>query len=309
MAMRAAVLLLIGLSGAAPAGAPDRVRVDVHASGDSDDARQQAYAVNLLRPMPFGGAQAQWGIGAGYRHLDDPIGRESFTRARGQLAFAPAAHTQVDARVEALDGDDWSPTIGGISLRQRLSSRWSGEVSAERELVDTVTAVRARNLVTTWAGSVDYEASTAWTIVAAANTQDLRDGNARNARLLRVVYAPPQTAWNLQLRMRRIDSDFRGQGYFSPPRLEDALFTGNYHRPLSGDRYLLSLRAGAGAQRIDRGDDEALYLAEVRGRGWFNDHYGFEARATCSNSGGFNTGPAGDGYRYCEALLSLIAAW
>lgn len=305
----ATVLLLCGWVGAALAGAPDRARLDLQTSEDSDRAHQQAYLAELLGPLPFGGAQAQWAVGGGYRLIDDAVGREAFTRARASVALEPSEHTRLQARTELLDGDDWSPVLGGASLGRRFSSHWSGEVSVDRELVDTVTAVRARNLVTTWAGSLDYAWSPSWTIVVAANVQDLRDSNERHGRSLRLVWAPPQAEWNLQLRLRRIDSEFRGAGYFSPRRLEDALFTGIVHRPLAGDRYLLSLRAGAGAQRIDRGDDEALYLAEVRGRGWFTDHYGFEARATCSNSGGFNTGPAGDGYRYCEALLSLIAAW
>jgi hypothetical protein len=304
-----AVLLLAGLSGLAQAGAPDRVRLDVHASGDSDDARQQAYAATVLGPLPFGGEAAQWGLGAGYRHLDDPVGSEAFTRARGYAAFAPATSTRVEARAEALYGDGWSPLIGGVNLRQQLAPRWSGEVAFDRELVDTVTAVRARNLVSTWAGSLDYLLAPAWTVAVGANIQDLKDGNERDGRSLRLVWAPPEADWNLQLRLRRIDSAFRGVGYFSPRRLEDGLLTGTIHRPIASDRYLLSLRLGAGAQRIDSGDEEALYLAELRGRGWFDDHFGFEARASCTNSGGFNTGPAGDGYRYCEALLSLIAAW
>jgi hypothetical protein len=310
MPMRTATLLLLcGWAGSVLAGAPDRVRLDLQLSEDSDRARQQAYAADLLGPLPFGGEQAQWAIGGGYRHLDDTIGRESFRRARAHASFAPTEQTRVQTRAELLDGDEWSPIIGSASLGQRFSSRWSGEVSAERELVDTVTAVRARNLVTTWAGSVDYAPTPAWTVVVGATVQDLRDANERHGRSLRLVYAPAQADWNLQLRLRRIDSAFRGDGYFSPERLEDALFTGAYHLPVAGDRFLLTLRAGAGLQRIDRGGDEALYLAELRGRGWFTAHYGFEARAGCSNTGGFNAGPAGDGYRFCEGVLSLIAAW
>lgn len=309
MPMRAALLLLCVGAGAAVAGTPDRARIELLVSEDSDRARQQAYAADLLGALPFGGAQAQWSVGGGYRRLDDPTGRESFARARGSVALAPAEHTRLQARAELLDGSDWSPVLGGASLGQRFSSRWAGELSADRELVDTVTAIRARNLVTTWAGSLDYMLSPSWTVIAAANTQDLRDGNERDGRSLRIAWAPPQTDWNLQLRLRRIDSAFRGDGYFSPRRLQDALFTGAYHYPVADERYLLSLRAGAGAQRIDRNDSETLYLAELRGRGWFSEQYGFEARATCSNSGGFNADPAGNGYRYCEAVLSLIADW
>jgi hypothetical protein len=305
----ATMLLLCAWVGVALGGAPDRARLELQGSEDSDDARQQAYLAELLGPLPFGGTQAQWGLGGGYRLIDDPVGREAFTRARGFAALEPAEHTRLQARTELLDGDDWSPVLGGASLGQRFSSSWAGEISVDRELVDTVTAVRERNLVTTWAGSLDYAWSPSWTVVVGANTQDLRDGNERHGRSLRLAWAPPQADWNLQLRLRRIDSAFRGNGYFSPRRLEDALLTGTWHQPLAGDRYLLTLRAGAGLQRIDRGDDEALYLAELRGRGWFSPHYGFEARASCSNTGGFNAGPAGDGYRYCDAVVSLIAAW
>jgi hypothetical protein len=308
--MRAACLLLLcGWAGAALAGAPDRLRIELQASEDSDRARQHAYFAELLGPLPAAGTQAQWGIGGGYRLIDDPAGRESFARARGSVALEPATHTRLHARAELLDGAHWSPLLGGARIGQRFSSRWSGELAVDRELVDTVTAVRARNLVTTWAGSLDYLLSPAWTLIAGANTQDLRDGNERHGRSLRIAWAPPQADWNLQLRLRRIDSMFRGDGYFSPRRLEDALLTGTGHRPFAGERYLLTLRAGAGAQRIDGGRSDALYLAELRGRGWFTDHYGFEARAGCSNTGGFNAGPAGDGYRYCEGVLSLIAAW
>ncbi len=310
MPMRAiTVLLLTGWAGIAGAGAPDRARLDLQVTGDSDGARQQAYAANALGPLPFGGAQSQWGVGGGYRLIDDSAGHESFTRARGSIEFAPAAPTKVRAYGELLGGDDWSPVIGGASVSQRFSSRWSAEVSADRELVDTVIAVRARNLVTTLAASADYAISPSWTVIVGANTQDLRDGNNRLGRILRFAFAPPEADWNLQLRLRRIDSAFRGQGYFSPQRLEDALLTGTYYQPFAGDRYLMSVRVGGGLQRVDSGGDEPLYVAEAGARGWFTDQYGFEARAGCSNTGGFNADAAGGGYRFCEGVLSLIAVW
>ncbi|MBI2383937.1 MAG: hypothetical protein HYV18_07700 [Gammaproteobacteria bacterium] len=277
---------------------------------DSDALRQRTLYAGFQRRLPLPGRPSFAALRAGYREIESPQGRERFNALRLDLRAEPTSATSLSVRLSPLFGPGWSPALAATSLSWRPARRWYLEASTERELVDTVAAIRERNLVDTAALSADYRLFEPLTVVAAGFRQSLRDGNERTGRVGKLILSPPQADWfNLQLRTRRVDSDFRGTGYFSPRRLEEYdLLIGVAGAPLS-DRWSLGLTAGGGRQRIDGDVSNAIFSAELKARGWFSDHYGLEARAGCANTGRLAAQPAEDGYRHCSANLNLIGSW
>lgn len=136
------------------------------------------------------------------------------------------------------------------------------------------------------------------------------DGNARIGGLVRLIYTPEAIpGLNFQLRARRVVSDFPGVGYFAPERLNEGTLLAQYRITLPGDQWTLTGTAGGGLQKVNSQDSTQTYQADLRVHGWFTEHFGVEGKAGCTNSGGFNTSAAGNGYRYCFGQATLIGSW
>jgi hypothetical protein len=302
--LAAALLLATGTSWASDM----RVFAEGLYSSDSDDQVQRIYATGLRQALPS--VAASWAAAIGHRELSAPEGRENFefVRLDGKIDLWKGASLVTQA--SQLNGGGWSPALGSAALHWKPAERWYVEASGERELVDTVAAIRQRVRVDTAALSADWTPVPSLTLVAGVARSDFSDGNDRRARTLRVVYSPPSLPWfNTQLRLKRADSDATGIGYFNPKRLEEYEFLVRVAGAPFGDRWNLSLLAGAGQQRVDGGARSAIYSIDARARGWFTDHYGMEARAACTNTGGFGASPADEGYRNCLVSATLIVAW
>lgn len=298
--------LLAATAQAAPAG--DRLVLDNRYSEDSDGLRQQAYYAGAEKALPALGKDAATGVRAGYWQLEGQGDRVEFTGLRVDHRQALGA-LDIELGVHQLFGDGWSPTLGRAELRY-AAAPVTLSAGVDRELVDTVVAARRETTLDAWHGVVDYAATPEWTLVGGALLQDFSDGNARRGGLFKLVYAPAALeGFNTQLRLRRLDGDRRGVGYFSPDRFEEGLVLLQYGHALPGGRFVLTGLAGAGEQRVDARDSNGVFQAELRLRGWFTDALGLEGRGGCSNTGELVTGPAGNGYRYCYALLTLMRPW
>ncbi len=285
--------------------ADSRVFTDAQYSSDSDDQVQRIFSAGFRQDLP----SLKWETALGRRELSAPAGRESFDFARLGATVPLAKDAALVTRANWLHGGDWSPTLGSAAVHWKPAARWYVETSVERDLVDTVVAVRERVRFDTAALSVDWTPVPEVTLVAALSRSVFSDRNDRNARVVRVIYSPAPLPWiNAQLRLKRADSEAVGIGYFNPRRLEEYEFLMRVAGAPFGDRWSLSLLAGAGRQRIDQGSRSTIYSIDARARGWFTDHYGMEARAACTNAGSLS-GAAADGYRYCLASANLIAAW
>ena len=307
MVRRAGAAILLLWAGAAGA-ADSRVFGEAQYSSDSDDQVQRIFASGYRRALPS--VQASWAAAVGRRELSAPAGRENFAFARldGKIELGSGASLVTQARY--LSGGAWSPTLGSAAVNWKPADRWYVEASVERDLVDTVVAIRNRVRFDTAAVSADWTLVPSLTLVAGASRSAFSDGNDRRARTLRLILSPAALPWfNAQLRARRADSDATGIGYFNPRRLEEYEFLVRVAGAPFGDRWNVSLRVGAGNQRVDRGSRSAIYSVDARARGWFTDDYGMEARAACTNTGGLSAAPADEGYRNCLASVSLIAAW
>lgn len=305
--MRRLIALLCALCAAGSAGAA-RVAVDQLYVNDSDGMWQYrllAGSEHRLDTLLAGGSA---GFRAGRWRIDDRAGREDFDMLRLYYDSGETRAWRARAGLAQLSGEG-SPTLADILLNWS-GGRWYVEGGAQRELIDTVTAIRLHTLVDTWSVSADYRIAPEWTAVGALYTQSITDGNRRLGQVARLVYSPARfEGLTLQGRVRHVSSDFNGLGYFSPDRLLESMVLIGYRRPLFGDDWIGGAQIGAGRQEIDRAIDNGLYLAELSLRGWFTERIGVDGRAGCSSAGGSATGQGDSGYRYCSVNFSLIGAW
>lgn len=314
--MRPSVLLTAVLLGGAATAQAEQARwvnenLFVH---DSDDADQQAHYVGAVLHPAFADKPDKLGFWYGRWLFDDPVGSEHFDVYRLTYESGLSAQTTLGARLLKLDGDGWSPWLGGIMLTHAPNDRWRFEGSIDRELIDSVPGIRQELTSDNFTLSADWRFAPQWTLVGALLHQSVDDGNDRNGGVLRLIYELPQIeGLTLQTRSRILRSDFDGVGYFSPPRLEEHLLLAGYSTAFLEDRWVFSAVAGPGRQRFE--DDfgnttrNDLHWVELKLRGWFNDHYGLESRGFCSNSGGPNTGAPDNDYRYCSVQFSLLYSW
>lgn len=286
-----------------------RVFAETQQSGDSDDSRQQTYYAGYRGLTHGPGAEnLTWEFAAGSRLLEAPIGTESFACLRTALK-GKRNGVQGELRLNPLFGEGWTPMLGALLLSGD-TGKWHFEGAIERDLVDTVIAVRSRNLVQTYSLSADRQLTSELTLTGLLLKQNLADGNDRLGGLLRLAYSPQALeGFSTQLRARRVDGDFRGVGYFSPLRLEEYTVLFRYSRPLWQERLRLTGQFSGGAQRVDDTDTNPIYSAELRLRGFFTEHLGLESLMGLANTGGLDAS-AGDGdYRYVYGNLNLIYAW
>lgn len=298
--------LLAVMAQAAPAG--DRFVLDSAGSEDSDGLRQHSLYAGAVRALPALGAAADVGIRAGYWQLEGAGDRVEFTALRvdHRRSLGPVV---VDAGLHPLFGRDWSPLLAHLNASIELAPV-TVAAGVDRELVDTVIAARREITLDTWHLVADYAAGAEWTLVGGGLLQDFSDGNQRRGGLFKLIYSPARVeGLSAQLRLRRLDGERRGIGYFSPDRFEEGLLLLQYGHALPGDRFVLTGQAGGGQQRVDGRDDNPVFVAELRARGWFTDTLGLEGRTGCSNTGELVTGPAASGYRYCHVHLRLMRPW
>lgn len=306
-AYRIILALLASVASAVAAAAPhDREVAEGSVSADSDGLRERTADAGYIKALPSISEQAMAAVRAGYWLLDSPNDRIEFGTLRLDHA-SRLGPVDVTLQGQQLGSSDWSPTLGSASLAYHAMPRLTLDAGAEAGIVDTVIAARRHTLVNSANGFLEYQPLDSVTLVGGVVQQWFSDGNHRFGRIAKLVYAPSWLeGFNVQLRARRIDSQFSGIGYFSPPKLEEAIGLLQYGHALPGGRFVLTGVAGGGEQRVDGGSATSLYQGELRLRGWFSDQIGIEAKAGCTNTGGLEVQAATGGYRYCYSSLSLI---
>ncbi len=287
-----------------------RVFSAIKFTDDSDNQSQSDVAVGYQATQPRFGTDGYWATSVGHRRLWSADESESFDylRLQGRGSLSPDAG--LFTRLDLNRGADWSPVLGALAVDWNPTGLWRLEASAERDLVDTVVAVRNRTRMDTGTVAVDLALHPAVTVVAAVGHSSFNDGNDRLHRIARVIWSPAQWQWvNLQLRAKRADSDASGIGYFNPRRLEEYEAQIRLAGSPFGDRWVVSLLAGAGQQRINAGDPSSIYSLESRVRGWFSDNYGVEGHAACGNVGSLSEAASEDDYRMCQLGIHFIVSW
>jgi len=287
-----------------------RLLLESSLSHDTDGQQESEQYAGYVAALPSLGKGSTVGLRAGYLELSDSANRAGFAALRLDHERNLDQRLKYALRFKQLAGGDWSPTLGGAGIAYDANPRWHFEGSADTDIIDTVAAANRHLRVATYNLAADNHFDQSWTVVAGVLRQNITDGNARTGGLLKIIFAPPRLdGFNVQMRVRRVASDFAGVGYFAPERLTEALLLFQYGVPLPGDKWTLTALAGGGAQRVNDQDSARIYRMELRLRGWFSEHIGLEGQAGCSNTGGFNTSSAGGGYRYCFGHLGLIGSW
>ncbi len=235
--------------------------------------------------------------------------KERFDVARAALRCKTPKVWSFDARLEQLQGDDWDPLLGAANVSARPHPDWYLELFEERELVDTVRAIRERVKVDTYGLSADYSLTPSLVLVGALLAQDFSDGNRREGGIVRLVYYPEKPEWlHLQLKGRILDASRPSDTYFSPERLQEYFLLAGIATPFADDDWIVRLLAGPGLQIIEPFDaakeEKEAYLAELQLRGWFTDHLTLESNAGCSTAI-----TSSDTYAYCFANLHFGYAW
>lgn len=287
-----------------------RVFTEAEQSDDSDHQSQSKVALGYQATLPKLGSDAFWATRIGHRRLTSPTGGESFEYLGFEGQRPLTGNAGLRGSLDLNRGSNWSPVLGSLSANWLPAKAWRFEATAERDMVDTVLAVRDQTRFDTGSLSVDWNLTSTVTAVAAGGYSSFSDGNDRLKRSARLIWSPAQWQWfNVQLRAQRADSDAVGLGYFNPRRLEQYEAKLRFAGAPFGDQWLLSLLAGVGEQRIDSENPTGTYSLEARARGWINPHYGIESRAICTNAGNLSTADAQSGYRFCELGIELIARW
>jgi hypothetical protein len=310
MVKRAVVALLLAASAALAHAEEQRAQLDTHFSRDSDGLQEEYFYARLALDLLSLGPGSKQALLTGHETIRDPTGAIRFTGLGVEDEQTLSKTARIALKLKQRFGEDWSPTTGSANLTLDPGPRWHLEGGADTDAIDTVSAARRKLRVTTSAFSLDDRIGREWTIVGGALHQSVTDGNHRIGALLKLIYSPQAIdGLNLQVRARRIDAAFRGQGYFAPPRLTEVMGLAQYAQGLPGGQWHLTGLIGAGVQRVNDSDSQPIYRAELRVRGWFTSHVGLQGAAGCANTGGLNAAAAGAGYRYCFSDLSLIGSW
>lgn len=278
----------------------------VEFSRDSDDAEKVGYYTGYDHSF-FGGSRA--GFRVGFQELSDNVGAERFKVLELTHSLGPADPTSLSLRLRMLKGDDWSPLLASGNVTLKPGPRWYLEISGEREIVDTVSAVRLHYLLDSYGFSADYAVSEEITLVGALFDQDISDGNKRFGGIGRIVYTPQSHDWlNLQVKTRLLKSDMDGIGYFSPETLTELFFLFGAARTFAGDNWVVRVLTGPGVQWIDEHgggkEKKPAFLMEVKLKGWFSQEFGLDGRI------GYTTAQADNGSdRYLYGHVNLRHTW
>ena len=292
---------------AQPVNAQNRLTLQTLQVGDSDDARQSGFYLKYRRALS---RESYLGAGAGTHDFSDDSGSRRFnvlTAEYRQVLSGPFAF-----RAEAAQyfSSSWSPFTGNGSLIVTPGERWRIEAMIGLDLVDTYTAIELENQFTTIGLSADYRFHRDWTLVGFIFRQDFKDDNVRRGLLGRLVWEIGYLDWlRAELNLRRIGSDIRGVGYFSPDKLTEGFVQLTASKVMFDENAVFSALLGLGLQSIDDTDPRTLFLGELRGRGWFTDKWGMTARLGARNTGDTNFATGGEEYLYWYAKLELIYAW
>lgn len=274
---------------------------------DSDGARQYVYAIGLDKRVRSLWQGETMGLRIGGWTRREGGASEDFTTLRLNYDTGDRRHLRSRLSLTQFMGS-WSPLVGSVEVSFDGWERWYFEASTQREMVESIPAIIAHDISQTWSGSADYKLTPSFTAVGGLFVMDISDGNRRQGEIARLIYSPlDYEGFNLQLRAKRVDSDFSSYAYFSPLHLQEYVLAASYRKALNAD-WVAGAQFGAGTQRVD-GDNRQLMEAMLNMHGWFTDSLGLRGKASCSNFGGIAVGQGKNGYLYCEATLSLISAW
>ena len=192
----------------------------------------------------------------GVRYTDINFSQNGWSRRGEQLRF-------VASRIDRKTYDGWRIDTGVLrqsthqlltidaSYRKSLASGPAVEFFANRDLVETKTALDQGTYFNFAGASVDVPLNPQTTLVGLAGYQAFSDDNHRRHLRARAIWQPSlDLGLTLQLRYRWYDNSLTNVGgaYFNPSRYQEGLFVVGWRQRIG--EWRTALTAGAGRQQI-----------------------------------------------------------
>ena len=300
-------LILMLMLIAPAATAQNRLMLQTHQVGDSDNARQSGFYLKYRRTL----SQTDYaGAGIGTHDFYDNIGDQRFTVLTAEYHRRLPGSTAFVGNVAQYLSSSWSPFTGNAALIFTPGEKWRIEAMAGYDIVDTYTSIELKNQFSTLGLSSDYRFHQDWMIVAYIFRQDFKDDNVRQGIRGRLIWETGNVGWlRTELNFRYYGCAFRGIGYFSPDDLTEGFLQATAFKTMFDENAVFTALLGLGLQGIDDADLTGLFLGELRGRGWFTQQWGMTGRIGARNTGDTNFAASTDGYIYWYGNLELIYAW
>lgn len=282
----------------------NRAVAEALASGDTDNTRVHSY---LLGYEHLFSNEQYFGLQVGNRHYhgEDAVKQNNdFSEARLSARTNLSEKTYVQGTLSQLDGQAWSPLLHNLLLVSKPNKTWRVELSSNRDVIETASAIAAQLSVQTYSASVDYVMNEHNMLVVGVYQQDISDGNKRIGGVLQYVYKPAwfKHGW-FKLRAKQRNADFNPSEYFSPQEFKQYHLLAGYETRLDqGNSLRVRAHIGLGRQYID-GVGERAYEYLVGLRGWIRKFNYLDAVYYCTSDGG------ADNYRYCSGKLVWNYLW
>lgn len=188
------------------------------------------------------------------------------------------------------------------SYRRTLNSRLAVELFANRDFIETATALGNGSYFNFAGGSADFILTPQLTLVGLLGQQAFSDGNRRNHARTRLIYQPyKDLGLTLQARYRYFDdskSDVGG-AYFNPGRYDESMLAVGWRQRAGAWR--TNLVAGIGTQKIDANPHSSTNLLEASAEKQ-ERNYALRVRGGFSRSASYG----GPDYRYTYLSAALL---
>lgn len=296
--------LLLCCSPIVHAAEKNRAVADLFYSEDTDKTRVLNTMLGYERLFTDG----QFiGVQAGVRRFhgeDAPVQNNSFNEARLTGRKNLARQTYVQGSLSQLSSSDWSPLLHSLTLSSTPNKTWHFELSSDKNVIETASAIVGQLTVQTYGANVDYALNARHMLIVGAYQQDISDHNKRTGTLLQYLYQPDwfkRGYFKLSAKQRR--ADFDPVEYFSPKDFKQYHLFAGYKTPIGKEKNLsFHAEVGVGRQYInDVG--ESAYEYRIGLRGWIKRRNYLDTSFGCTTDGGV------DNYRYCNGRLVLNYLW
>lgn len=286
-----------------------RIFTEINGTLDSEDADSLEIVAGYRQTLSSL-ANLNFELAGGSLAYSEPGEEERFSVGKLGLSSSPDNDWQLQLHCRFLDGDSWSPVLPAAMIIGRPHRDWYIELSADRDPVDSISAIRKHIYVDSYVASVDYRINDRWTVVGAPIVQHFSDNNQRHGVIGRIINTPQKWPnFTLQLKGRFLQLSQDSPDYFSPERLSEGFLLFGYATPFADDNWVIKLLGGPGIQRIEpfnsqTAQNKPIYHGEITLRGWFNDHLQLVSRLGCTLADG-----AQETYNYCFGNMHLGYAW
>ncbi len=222
----------------------------------------------------------------GEHHFSDKTGDKDFTFGSVWAGKTLSDIFRLEGSISPYFSSFWSPVFWSDSLIITPSRQYRFELFNARNLVDNMGSVRNKYFFDSYGISADWVISPEITLVGAYVYEHISDGNDKSIEIGKVLYSPESyKGLNLGLFVRNFNNDFTSPFYYSPERYTETLGIMTISQPLFNDKFVIKFNGGAG-YRWTNFDNRFTGNANVRFKGWLDNHWGIDLSGGYLDHGG-----------------------